>query len=953
MPLFSRYFSLRIGNQVHHVFIGISFFKMGDHDHAIADLSMVLRLNPDHVNAAFARAACYNKMGMLSQAIEDYNMALFKDEAINSPDTKRGIMESPLPNPTFFSPGNSVVAEGKSRRFESFDASGMFSLYEGGLSNGARKLSEFTSVNSSPEKTRASRSNSMNGSESNNGGYSFRSFSELKYNADSSSAGDNNIKRFSSSSRKDQFHGVSDSFSSESTSKSSLLQSPLKVIPSSSSILAPSHSRSNDIIVKADEFHAKGFDLRKQGDYKGAIEEYSQALSLNPNHFKALFNRGFAFDKIGRYDNAVEDYSRALSIDRNNAFCYYNRGITFDHMNKLQLSVTDFSKAIELQPDNIDFYHNRAYCLKKMSQLPSAIKDYTTILKLTNNSNFKALFNRSLCYEQINQLSPSLEDINNAIALQPNHPGCYAHRGLICEKSNQLNNAISDFTQALQCGSQIVPTLHSRAKIYAKLGQYPKAIADLTRIIETSKPPKDINVLFSRGMCYKSINQFNLAIEDFCQVLSQDPNQVLVYNYRGYCYRKLELNEEAIMDYSVAIKLSPNNIRAFNNRAFLFAKLNRFEEAINDYTKVTELDPNNSHAYHNRGISFDKLGMIDQAIADFSKVFELDSAHHSVRNLSSNEHETSNSNADDGRLLLTLQDSASKIRSSEELDNGSVSSGAKYNGNVSLLQTTNRFNDTTSVSTSKITNQKNSYSYYNSASEARSKASLTGEVSENSRYIAETRGTAERFRSESGGLQKDASSASFQRVSKGIDEEPQSTNLPERHNTSEQTTSKICLSGRGEEDSSSALLPSRSRSSSSLSAVPHKTEDKSNKSKLLAQRFTAFKANQTAFENDGGSAVILTAPSPTPSSTLPTSAAAHTASLPLKRPSLFRNPVPHDSSLHSETTYGSGPQTTSAAMKTQSFLAMIKVEGTTAEPQSKPSLPAGRFSRPNIYSTDG
>jgi tetratricopeptide (TPR) repeat protein len=877
---------------------------MGDHDHAIADLSMVLRLNPDHVNAAFARAACYNKMGMLSQAIEDYNMALFKDEAINSPDAKRGVMESPLPNPTFLSPGNSVVGEGKSRRFESFDASGMFSLYEGApISTSTRKQSEFTSANSSPEKNRSSRSNSMNGSESNNGGYSFRSFSELKYNAgnnvtDSSSAGESsNIKKISFSSRKDQFPAFSDSFSFDSTSKSSFLQSPLKIIPSSSNFPLPP-PRSNDTFAKADEFHAKGFDLRKQGDYNGAIEEYSQALSLNPIHFKALFNRGFAYDKIGRYDNAVEDYSRALSIDRNNAFCYYNRGITYDHMNKLQLSVADFSKAIELQPDNIDFYHNRAYCLKKMSQLPSAIKDYTTILKLTNNSNFKALFNRSLCYEQINQLSLSLEDINNAIVLQPNHPGCYAHRGLICEKSNQLNNAISDFTQALQCGSQIVPTLHSRAKIYAKLGQYPKAIADLTRILETSKPPKDINVLFSRGMCYKSINQFNLAIEDFSQVLSQDPNQVLVYNYRGYCYRKLEMNEEAIMDYSIAIKLSPDNIRAFNNRAFLFAKLNRFEEAINDYTRVIELDPNNSHAYHNRGISFDKLGMIDQAIADFSKVFELDSRHHSARNLNSHEQESSNSNIDDNGWSMKLQDAL--LRSEEPADNVSVSSGAKYNGSVSLLQTSNRYNETTSLPASKGTHQKIT-SQFQSASEVRSKSSLSSEVNENDQHPSVMKFKAERSRSSS--------------QSGGIQEDPDTP----------------------------ALLSNR-RSSSSLSDLPHPTEEKSNKSKLLAQRFTAFKANQPAIDNDDG---FATARSSTPTNT--SSGLTAPSSVPLKRPTLFRNPVPHDSSFHS------GLQA-SSAMKTQSFLAMVKapgIEGSAVEQPPKQSLLSGRFSRPNIYSADG
>ena len=49
---------------------------------------------------------------------------------------------------------------------------------------------------------------------------------------------------------------------------------------------------------QADEYHAKGFALRKAGNFLGAIEEYTNALELNPKHFKALFNRG----KIERRD---------------------------------------------------------------------------------------------------------------------------------------------------------------------------------------------------------------------------------------------------------------------------------------------------------------------------------------------------------------------------------------------------------------------------------------------------------------------------------------------------------------------------------------------------------------------------------------------------------------------------------------------------------------------------
>ena len=50
----------------------------------------MLELDPDHVNAAYARGACENKRGNFAKAIEDYTLALEKDqERSSSPSDNR------------------------------------------------------------------------------------------------------------------------------------------------------------------------------------------------------------------------------------------------------------------------------------------------------------------------------------------------------------------------------------------------------------------------------------------------------------------------------------------------------------------------------------------------------------------------------------------------------------------------------------------------------------------------------------------------------------------------------------------------------------------------------------------------------------------------------------------------------------------------------------------------
>jgi tetratricopeptide (TPR) repeat protein len=60
---------------------------MGNIDESIEDFTRVLEIDPDHVNAAYARGACENRRGNFEKAIEDYQMALDKDrDRSYSPD---------------------------------------------------------------------------------------------------------------------------------------------------------------------------------------------------------------------------------------------------------------------------------------------------------------------------------------------------------------------------------------------------------------------------------------------------------------------------------------------------------------------------------------------------------------------------------------------------------------------------------------------------------------------------------------------------------------------------------------------------------------------------------------------------------------------------------------------------------------------------------------------------
>ena len=63
-----------------------------------------------------------------------------------------------------------------------------------------------------------------------------------------------------------------------------------------------------------------------RGDLAGAIADYTQALTLNPQNAMAYNNRGNAHADQGDLAGAIADYTQALTFDPQYANAYYNRG---------------------------------------------------------------------------------------------------------------------------------------------------------------------------------------------------------------------------------------------------------------------------------------------------------------------------------------------------------------------------------------------------------------------------------------------------------------------------------------------------------------------------------------------------------------------------------------------------------------------------------------------------
>ena len=85
-----------------------------------------------------------------------------------------------------------------------------------------------------------------------------------------------------------------------------------------------------------------------RGDLAGAIADYTQALTLNPQNAMAYNNRGNAHADRGNLAGAIADYTQALTFDPQYANAYYNRGGVRVTEGDKAGAVADFRQAADL-----------------------------------------------------------------------------------------------------------------------------------------------------------------------------------------------------------------------------------------------------------------------------------------------------------------------------------------------------------------------------------------------------------------------------------------------------------------------------------------------------------------------------------------------------------------------------------------------------------------------------
>jgi len=189
-----------------------------------------------------------------------------------------------------------------------------------------------------------------------------------------------------------------------------------------------------------DDFFNSGYAYYEKKDYDHAIEDYTQAIRIDPNYADAYIKRSLAYYEKKDYDRAIEDCTQVIRINPNYAYAFLIRGFAYREKNDYDRAIEDCTQAIKIDPNYVHAYRKRGYVYFEKKDYDHAIEDYTQAIRINPNDDV-TFFKRGNAYREKEDYDRAIEDYTQAIKINPNYADAYKNRSLVYSLKGEMFRA--------------------------------------------------------------------------------------------------------------------------------------------------------------------------------------------------------------------------------------------------------------------------------------------------------------------------------------------------------------------------------------------------------------------------------------------------------------------------------------------------------------------------------
>ncbi len=404
-------------------------------------------------------------------------------------------------------------------------------------------------------------------------------------------------------------------------------------------------------------------DYEQLHEFARAADTYQKALALDPG--RTELKAALAQDQslAGRLDDALKTYRELADENPQDAQPYLGMSQIYRQQKNFDLARQMNAKAQELDPDNLEARFDNVLLLEDQGKTGDAIAALKSMLDTTARKTYNAnertsrarmLEKLGLLYRKNEQYDRSADTFRQIAALDiglapraeaqiidtyrigreyakaqqecddaskkyPTDRTLREVRAQLLSDEGKTDAAIAELKQLLD-GKNDREVYIAMAEVYQRNRDYPETAKVLDAADKLSKGKDDhAAILFLRGSMYERQKKYELAEQQFRQVLDTDPATDPTYaetlNYMGYMLADRNVRLQEAQDLiQRAIAIDPNNYAFLDSLGWLYYRLNRLDEAERQLTRSVQLMSKDPTIHDHLGDVYFKQGKIKEAI---------------------------------------------------------------------------------------------------------------------------------------------------------------------------------------------------------------------------------------------------------------------------------------------------------------------------------------------------
>jgi Flp pilus assembly protein TadD len=176
----------------------------------------------------------------------------------------------------------------------------------------------------------------------------------------------------------------------------------------------------------AAEHHQAGIALASECRFAEAVEEYLQAVRLNPNFPETFYNLGVAYGELGQSKAAIKSYNRAVHLDPKDWQAYCNLGVDYANSQQYTKAVNAFRRGAELNPQDMTLFVSIGFNCGRLKRYSEAIEAYSHAGELKSDFAI-GCYNISLSDFHLHHHRDVVLAVERALAIDPDYDETQHH----------------------------------------------------------------------------------------------------------------------------------------------------------------------------------------------------------------------------------------------------------------------------------------------------------------------------------------------------------------------------------------------------------------------------------------------------------------------------------------------------------------------------------------------